>query len=268
MAAVTVAMVNQKGGVGKSLCTICTARAASHYLGARVLVVDMDPQGNATDALAREPLEPGVVTLADAITPGSDVTLREVIVPTLWEGVELAPGGPTLSVADRHLVAADTGREHHLRDALAPVGGDYDLILVDNPPTLLGQLMINSLTAADAAVLVTEAHKWSGDGLALLGRTIAGVRKYHNRDLRIIGTIVNKWRDTASAARHLGEITAGITRHFPGVEVWTENRIPLWVGISDSIDDGIALDQAALRLKVLGEDTFRPIAERMLKAAA
>jgi chromosome partitioning protein len=267
--AVVVAMANQKGGVGKSTCTICAARAANRYHGARVLVVDMDPQGNVTNTLARDPLAADEVTLADAITPDSGVALREVLVPTIWEGVDLAPGGSALSIADNKLSASDYGREFGLREALAPVRADYDLVIIDNPPSLLGQLLKNSLTAADAVVLVTEADEWSGDGLALLGKTIAKVRTYHNQQLQIIGTIMNKWRETTSGRTAAEEIIEGMARHFPGVPVWIDNKIPLWVGIPDAIKAGIALDQSKdTRLRILSEDVFSPIAAHMLKAAA
>ncbi|MGW4094824.1 ParA family protein [Nocardia sp. NPDC004750] len=267
--AVVVAMANQKGGVGKSTCTICTARAASRYHGARVLVVDMDPQGNVTGTLARDPLAADEITLADAITPDSGIALREVIVPTIWEGVDLAPGGARLSIADSRLTFAEYGREAALRNALAPVRGDYDLVIVDNPPSLLGQMLKNSLTAADAVVLVTEADEWSGNGLALLGKTIARVRENYNPQLRIIGTIMNKWRETTSGREAADEIIEGMARHFPGVPVWIENRIPLWVGITDATKKGIAFDQSKdTRLRILSEDVFSPIAARMLEAAA
>ena len=267
--AVVVAVANQKGGVGKSTCTICVARAAHRHHGARVLICDMDPQGNVTSALARERLAADEVTLADAITPDSDVALREVIVPTIWDGIDLAPGGATLSLADKKLTAAEFGREHRLREALQPVRPDYDLVIIDNPPSLLGQLLINSLTAAARVVLVTEADRWSGDGLVLLGKTIAGVRSYHNQQLEIVGTIVNKWRGTASNTRDAEDITTGMARHFPGVPVWMEHRIPLWTGIKDHIDDGIALDESkTTKLRVLADDVFAPIATHLLEAAA
>lgn len=258
-----VAMANQKGGVGKSTATLCLARAARVYHGARVLVLDMDPQGNTTSTLIREPIAPDSITLADAVIPDSDVPLREVITASIWDGVDLAPGGQTLAVAEQKIGAAAFGREHRLREALDPVRGDYDLVLIDNAPAL-GLLLINSLTAADAAVLVTEADRWSADGLALLGRTLAGVRSYHNPRLEIAGTIVNKWRGTANEARTAEDLIGGMARHFPDVPVWMDYRIPLWVGIKDSLDAGIGLDEGPTRLRVLGDTALRPISAALL----
>ena len=264
-----IAVANQKGGVGKTVNEICLARAAQHYWGARVLVVDMDPQGNLTTALASDPIALDEVTVADAISPGAGVPLREVIVPTIWEGIDLAPGGGNLSVADQKLSAAQWGREHGLREALTPVAGDYDLILIDNAPSLLGQLLINSLTAARKVVLVTEADTWSNNGLAQLGRTIAGVRSYHNPGLEISGVVVNKWQGTTLNRESAEDLTTGMAKHFPGVPVWDDVKVPHWTGIKTSIDDGIPLDQSrTTKLRVLSEDVYRPLAGRLLGAAA
>jgi chromosome partitioning protein len=264
-----IAIANQKGGVGKTVNEICLARAAQHYWGARVLVADMDPQGNLTSALSRDALAPDEITLADAITPNSGVLLREVIVPTIWEGINLAPGGSTLSVADQKLSAAQWGREYGLREALAPVLADYDLVLIDNAPSLLGQLLINSLSAARRVVLVTEADKWSNDVLALLGKTIAGVRTYHNPVLEIAGTVINKWQGTLLNKDSAEDLTTGMAKHFPGVPVWLDHKIPHWTGIKTSIDDGTPLDQSkTTKLRVLSEDVYRPLAGRLLGAAA
>ncbi|PXX52284.1 chromosome partitioning protein [Nocardia tenerifensis] len=259
-----IAIANQKGGVGKTTATICLGRSAVRDYGARVLVVDMDPQGNTTGSLIRTPIPAGQVRLADAITPDTDVTLREVIVPSIWDGLDVAPGGHTLSVAERKVIAAEYGREHRLREAIAPVLGDYDLILIDNPPTL-GLMLINSLVAARKTMLVTEADKWSADGLALLGKTIVNVRNYHNPHLEILGAVVNGWRGTASDKRNADEISQGMAKHFPGVPLWMEYRIPLWTGIKDNIDNGVALDQAKeAKIRVLAADVIRPLAGLML----
>lgn len=260
-----VALANQKGGVGKTTATLCLARAAHLYHGARVLVIDMDSQGNSTSTLAPDPIGDSV-TVADVLVPGSDVPLREVIVPSIWEGVDLAPGGPTMATAEAGLATMQYGREHQLREALDPVREDYDLVLIDNAPAL-GLLLINSLTAADATVLVTQAHRWSADGLALLGRTINGVRRYHNPQLTILGTIVNMWRATSNETRTVEDLVQGMAVHFPGVPVWLEHRIPLWVGITDALDAGLGLDQGPTRLRVLSTDTFQPLAAHLLEPA-
>lgn len=264
--AVTVAVAMQKGGVGKTTCTICTARAARVYHDARVLVVDFDPQGNSTGSLAADPVEPDQLTVADAVLPVPAATIDEVVVPTMWEGVDLAPGGPNLSAAERHILAADHGREHRLKRALTPVQDRYDLILIDNAPAL-GMLLVNALTAADQALLVVEADQWSADGLALLRRTLDGVIEFSNPALAVVGAIVNRWRQTRTAEELAEEIAQGMARHFPTTPLWLDRRIPLWQAIPDHIGAGRGLDEGPARLRVLAEDVFRPITGDLLAAA-
>lgn len=261
--ATVTSVVMQKGGVGKTTCTICSARAAAVYHSAHVLVVDLDPQGNTTSTIAADEVADAQLGVADAILPSPDATLGEVIVPTVWNNVDLAPGGATLQAAERHIEASQHGREHRLRKALDAVRNDYDLILIDNAPAL-GTLLVNSLTAADMALLVVEADQWSADGLALLRTTLDGVVEFSNSHLRTVGTVVNKWRHTGSHAELAAEITDGMGEHFPGVPVWTERRIPLWQGIPDHLWAGKGLDEGPPKLRCLAQDTFRPITGELL----
>jgi chromosome partitioning protein len=262
----TAAVAMQKGGVGKTTVTICAARAARVYHKARVLVVDFDPQGNATSTLARDPVEPDQLTIGDTIIP-KPVPLDEVIVPTVWEGVDLAPGGLPLAAAEQRVLASEHGREYRLREALEPVLSNYDLVLIDNAPAL-GMLLVNALTAAEQALLVVEADQWSADGLSLLRTTLNGVIKYSNPQLHVMGTIVNKWRNTASHDELASEIVSGMGTHFPGVPVWLDRRVPLWQGIPDHVIAGKGLDEGPLRLRALAEDTFKPITKELLAAAS
>lgn len=263
MTARVVAVAMQKGGVGKTTSTINLARAAAVYHQARVLVVDFDPQGNTTSALAADELEPDQVTVADAVIPDADVDLRDVLVPTIWDGVDLTPAGETLATAESRIAASTAGREHRLRKALAPVLADYDLVLIDNAPSL-GLLLVNALTAADAAVLVAEPDQWSADGLALLRKTLASVVEYSNPRLDVAGVLINRWRNTSTAAELADEIVAGVEQHFPGTPVWLDRRIPLWQGIPDHVLAGLGLDQGPARLRALAETTYRPIAADLL----
>src|SRR5699024_765846 len=123
--------------------------------------------------------------------------------------------------------ASQHGREHRLRKALEPIRGAYDLVVIDNAPAL-GTLLVNSLTAADQALLVVESDQWSADGLALLRTTLDGVTEYSNSGLRTVGTIVNKWRNTTTSQELAEEITEGMETQFPGVPVWLDRRVPLW----------------------------------------
>ncbi len=224
MSAMTFALCNQKGGVGKSTTTFHLARAAI-LAGRRVLVVDGDPQGNLTSVAAAEPVEEDRAGLADALSARAEETIRDVIVPGIWPGLDVVPTtGETLGYVRDELVIAGAGREGRLREALAPAAGDYDLILIDCPPSL-DQLTINALTAAAGVVIVTQSKLWSSNGLAHLLRTIDNVRQYYNPALKVAGIVVNQhedrtvggkfWRDElteAAAARSLSVLSPPIPK--------------------------------------------------------
>lgn len=243
-----VVLAMQKGGVGKSTSTINLARAAA-LKGLKVLVVDLDPQGNTTSTLAKEPLGPRDVGVADAIAPDADLTLAEVVVETIWDGIWIAPAITRPLTKAEKLISAETqGREYFVARALKPLLDQYDLVLVDSPPAL-GLLTINGLTAADKALVVSEGDGWSADGLAELRRTVDEVREFNNSRLEWAGVLVNKWRGTLNERHWVGEIG----KHFPQAPVWDE-RVPLWVGIKDMLDEGKGMDQGK-------EERFQRLAE-------
>ena len=196
-----LALCNQKGGVGKSTTTFHLARAAI-TAGQRVLVVDLDPQGNLTSVVAAESVPEDQVGVADVLSSRAEEGARDVIVPGVWEGLDVLPTtGETLGFVRDELVVAGAGREGRLREALAKVAADYDLILIDCAPSL-DQLTINGLTAADAAVVVTQSKLWSANGLAHLLTTIDNVRRYYSPELSVAGIIVNQHEEHTVAGRH------------------------------------------------------------------
>jgi chromosome partitioning protein len=196
-----LALCNQKGGVGKSTTTFHLARAAI-TAGQRVLMVDLDPQGNLTSVAAAESVPEDQVGVADVLSSRAEETARDVVVPGVWEGLDVLPTtGETLGFVRDELVVAGAGREGRLREALTAVAADYDLILIDCAPSL-DQLTINGLTAADAAVVVTQSKLWSANGLAHLLTTIDNVRRYYNPELSVAGIIVNQHEEHTVAGRH------------------------------------------------------------------
>lgn len=240
MSAQIIALCNQKGGVGKSTTTFHLARAAAQR-GLKVLVVDLDPQGNLTDGIAAEPVADDQVGLADVLSTRAEETLQDVIVPSIWAGVDLVPtAGDTLASVGEELVIAGAGRESRLRKALATVATDYDLVLVDCAPSL-DQLTINGLTAADRAMIVTQSKKWSLDGLAKLLRTIESVQEHYNPELQVAGVLVNQHEGrTVAGQTWLDELQAAAeARNFT---VLTP-PIPKRVVIADATEASTALDE-------------------------
>ena len=232
-----IAMTNQKGGVGKTTTTRNLARAGQQ-MGLRVLVIDADPQGNLTDALGAEDLPPDVAGLADALSSRAEATLAEVIVPSIWERVDLVPaGGDVLESVRDELVVAGAGRESWLRRGLEPVLRDYDVVLIDCRPAL-DQLTLNALTAADVAAIVTNPDLFSANGIARLHATIEAVREHYNPRLRIGGVIINHHEAaTTLQTRHwLNELAeAGLPLLEPAIPRHT------WIGSANA--QGIALDE-------------------------
>lgn len=187
-----LAIVNQKGGVGKTAVTCQLAYTLARQ-GERVLVVDMDPQGNATSIMDIDTTDiPTVYDVLYAIANGQNVDATEAVVeaPEAWAGVHVLP-------ADRNLGSIEgdvrNGREHRLRKALEDVKNAYDFVLIDCPPSI-GACTANALTAADEAVIVTTADSESFAGITGIMQSIAEIREYTNSSLVIspLGIIVNK----------------------------------------------------------------------------
>lgn len=258
-----VCQANQKGGVGKSTTTINLARAAQRK-GLRVLVYDVDPQGNLTSALAETPLEreaDGTVvqaTVADVLVPNARfaIPLADVLVSTIYgSGVDLAPAAIPLASVEQQLAASTGDREHYLARTLAPVADRYDLVLIDCPPSL-GLLTINALVAAHRVLVISQAHVWSTDGMAELRRTVDLVQARHNPALDYVGVLVSMWEGTTevNATKRNRQALVDIREHFPEAPV-LEPFIPRRTHIGEAIDEGVPLDQwASVPMRTIAED--------------
>jgi len=179
-----VAIANQKGGVGKST----TAINLGAYLameGKRVLVVDLDPQSNATSGIGVGQYS-NEQQIYDVLV--NEVPLEEIIVNTSTEGLDLAPSSLRLAGAEVELVSLYS-REGRLSKSLEPVKENYDIILVDCPPSL-GLLTVNALAAADEVLIPIQCEYYALEGLVLLLRTIEKIRVYLNPELRIGGILL------------------------------------------------------------------------------
>lgn len=192
----TIAFANQKGGAGKTTTTVNIARAAITDHGLKVLVIDADPQGNATKVLAPEHQGSLDCSLATVLDKAKSTPMSDAIVASEWAGLDVVPAGSDdLADAAQSLVTMKAGRESRLKRAIAEIADRYDLILIDCPPSL-DQLPINAFTAADAVVVVAELGQFALDGLDRLLDTIEIIQEYTNSDLKIVATIINDAQQT------------------------------------------------------------------------
>jgi chromosome partitioning protein len=202
----TIACVNQKGGVGKTT-TVVNVGTYLSLAGHRVLIVDVDPQGNATSGLGidRSALRG---TLYDALMGIASVA--DVVVPTAIPGLFIVPSSVALAGAEVELAPTDQ-RERRLGRLVAEVSGEYDYVLLDCPPSL-GLLTVNALTAAQAILIPLQCEYYALEGLTQLIATINLVRDNLNPELEIKGVVLtmfdartNRSSDVAAEARrHLG----------------------------------------------------------------
>ncbi|NMM83115.1 hypothetical protein B2J88_01810 [Rhodococcus sp. SRB_17] len=201
-----IAFANQKGGVGKTTTTVNIARAAVTDHGLKVLVIDADPQGNATKVLAPKHQGPLDCSLATVLDKTKSTPMSDAIQASEWANLDVVPAGSDdLADAAQSLVTMKAGRESRLKKAIAEISDRYDLILIDCPPSL-DQLPINAFTAADAVVVVAELGQFALDGLDRLLDTIEIIQEYTNSDLKIVATIVNDAQNTNRMAHWRSEL--------------------------------------------------------------
>lgn len=182
-----IAVVNQKGGVGKTT-TAMNLGAYLAMLGKFVLLVDLDPQANATSGLGinHRELKQGVYNVLIG-----EVKMRDIILPTDQEGYRLAPSTLDLAGANIELVNIEE-REFRLKYALEEVRGSFDYILIDCPPSL-GLLTINGLTSADSVIIPVQAEYYALEGLGQLLETIGLVKENLNPQLEVLGALLTMY---------------------------------------------------------------------------
>ncbi len=194
-----LAVANQKGGVAKTTTAVSLAAALAER-GLRVLVVDLDAQACATFSLGLDP-EDLDATGADVLMSGAAPDAQEVrrLIQPTDEGVWLLPAAIGLAGADRALAGVG-GREHAVREALAPIRPDFDWIILDCSPSL-GILTIAALTAADEVLIPLQCETLSHRGVGQLMETIADVQRLTNPQLRIAGVLPTLFDGRTTHAR-------------------------------------------------------------------
>lgn len=247
-----ISFSNQKGGVGKT--TTCVNMAA--YLaraGKKVLLVDLDPQGNATTGLgfSKGTLKKSVYNV---IIEGEEV--KNNILPTELEGLFLLPSNIDLAGAEVDLVYKKN-RDRVLKAALEKVKGEFDFTLIDCPPSL-GLLTINALSAADSAIIPIQSEYYALEGLSQLMNTISLVRQHLNRSLKVEGVVLTMYDGRSLISR---QIAAEIKKYFS--KKLYEIVIPRNIRLSEAPSHGkpILLHDP----KCMGARAYAALTEEFLK---
>jgi len=225
-----IAFVNQKGGVGKTTTTINVSRYLADA-GKRVLLVDLDPQGNASSGLGIDPR--GVGNNLYHAMIGS-VAPRDIVLSTEAENLHIIPAAQDLAGAEIEMVHVDA-REFRLYSVLRQLRSFYDYILIDSPPSL-GLLTVNGLVASDEVVIPVQTEYYALEGLSQLLGTIDLVKERLQPNLRIMGAVLTLFdRRNRLAQQVVNEVRA----HFPGPVF--ETVIPRSVRLAEAPSYGKAV---------------------------
>ncbi|API88485.1 sporulation initiation inhibitor Soj [Marinilactibacillus sp. 15R] len=246
-----IAVANQKGGVGKTTTTV-NLGASLAYAGKRILLIDMDAQGNATSGLG---IRKGEVDkdIYDVLI--NEVPLEDVILPTSRENLSIVPATIQLAGAEVELTSL-MARETRLKSAIETLDDIYDYVFIDCPPSL-GHLTINAFTASDSVLIPVQCEYYALEGLSQLLNTVRLVQKHFNKELKVEGVLLTM----LDARTNLGfEVVNEVKKYFRE-KVYT-TIIPRNIRLSEAPSYGLSIIDYDLRSK--GAEVYQELAKEVM----
>ncbi|WP_442760412.1 ParA family protein [Enterococcus italicus] len=246
-----ISVANQKGGVGKTTTTVNLGSCLA-YMGQKVLLVDMDAQGNATSGMGiRKPdVEQDIY---DVLV--NELPIADAILSSSRENLDIVPATLQLAGAEIELTSM-MARESRLKTALSELHANYDFILIDCPPSL-GHLTINAFTASDAILIPVQCEYYALEGLSQLLNTVRLVQKHFNPSLEIEGVLLTMF----DARTNLGaEVVEEVRRYFQ--EKVYDTVIPRNVRLSEAPSHGLSIVDYDIRSK--GAEVYQALAKEVL----
>lgn len=246
-----MAVANQKGGVGKTT-TAVNLGASLAQLGKRVLLIDCDPQGNATSGIGIKKSEIKQC-IYDVLI--SEVNINDVLIQTQIPSLFVAPATIRLAGAEAELVGM-MARDQRLRRALEKVKPDFDFILIDCPPSL-GNLTLNALAAADSIVVPIQCEYYALEGLSQLMKTVQLVQRYSNPNLKIEGVVLTMYDNRTNLSN---QVTDEVKRYFDNKVYKT--IIPRNIRLSEAPSYGKPINLYDEKSK--GAETYMELAKEVM----
>ncbi|SFC66026.1 chromosome partitioning protein [Alkalibacterium subtropicum] len=246
-----IAVANQKGGVGKTTTTV-NLGASLAYNGKKVLLIDMDAQGNATSGLG---IKKGEVDrdIYDVLI--NEEPLKDVVLASSRDNLSIVPATIQLAGAEVELTSL-MARETRLKSAVETLEEDYDYILIDCPPSL-GHLTINAFTASDSVLIPVQCEYYALEGLSQLLNTVRLVQKHFNKDLKVEGVLLTM----LDARTNLGfEVVNEVKKYFRE-KVYT-TIIPRNIRLSEAPSYGLSIIDYDIRSK--GAEVYQELAKEVM----
>ncbi len=247
-----IAVVNQKGGVGKTTTAVNLA-AGVGIEGKKVLLVDADPQGNSTSGFGINKKQVGVTAYELLIGTGK---LENAIVNTDFKNVDVVPSSMNLAAAEVDLIAMEH-RENQLKMALSAARGKYDYIFIDCPPSL-GLITINALNASDTVLVPIQCEYFALEGLSQLMSTVRQVKRLYNPTLEIEGIVLTMYDGRLVLT---SQVIAEIKKYF--ADKLYKTPIPRTVRLSEAPSYGMPIQYYDKRSK--GSEAYTALAKEFLK---